>query len=90
MVDQMYQLYEFELAMELVRLNLIQIQNEIKNIYEAETHNYRKLDKLKKETDELLTRVTPCTEEQDLIHSELRFKLIQMISEYHDIYYALN
>lgn len=80
----------FDLIMMLVEIKLDDIQNTIMNIYETENQGHDSFTKLKKETDNLLKSVTPETEDQEIIHSELKFKFLNLISEYHNIYHILN
>jgi ElaB/YqjD/DUF883 family membrane-anchored ribosome-binding protein len=90
MDEELNHKYQFELAMELVRCNLKQIEHDIAYIYESDgDYSYRKLDKLKRDTEALLNQVTARTEDEELVASELKFKLVEIMSNYYNIYYAL-
>jgi hypothetical protein len=83
-------MHKFNQTMKLVELNLDVLKEEILALYESGSQNYKTIQLLKKNTEFLLNSVTPQTEEQELIHSELQYELREIMYDFNDIYYALN
>lgn len=94
MASPLFEVLNFEFSMELFRSNLEKMKTTIAHIYEGDydsvNHEHSKLERLKRETYELAGNISPNSEEDEILYSELKVNLVELMSDYNNIYNALN